>query len=73
MSAPGTFTLVADFEPQGDQPQAIDSLTEGLDAGRRHQVLLGVTGSPEPPVPPAPDRHNRLLGEERLGTFRFLP
>ena len=45
MSAPGTFTLVADFEPQGDQPQAIDSLTEGLDAGRRHQVLLGVTGS----------------------------
>ena len=45
MSVPGTFTLVADFEPQGDQPQAIDSLTEGLDAGRRHQVLLGVTGS----------------------------
>ena len=45
MSAPGTFTLVADFEPQGDQPQAIDSLTAGLDAGRRHQVLLGVTGS----------------------------
>ena len=45
MSVPGTFTLVADFEPQGDQPQAIDSLTEGLDAGRQHQVLLGVTGS----------------------------
>ena len=45
MSAPGTFTLVADFEPQGDQPQAIDRLTEGLDAGRPHQVLLGVTGS----------------------------
>ena len=45
MSAPGTFTLVADFEPQGDQPQAIDSLAAGLDAGRRHQVLLGVTGS----------------------------
>ncbi len=45
MSAPGTFTLVADFEPQGDQPQAIDRLTEGLEAGRPHQVLLGVTGS----------------------------
>ena len=45
MSTPGTFTLVADFEPQGDQPQAIDRLTEGLDAGRPHQVLLGVTGS----------------------------
>ena len=45
MSVPGTFTLVADFEPQGDQPQAIDRLTEGLEAGRPHQVLLGVTGS----------------------------
>ena len=45
MSAPGTFTLVADFEPQGDQPQAIDRLTEGLEASRPHQVLLGVTGS----------------------------
>ena len=41
----GTFKLVADFSPQGDQPQAIEQLTEGLHAGRRQQVLLGVTGS----------------------------
>ena len=41
----GTFKLVADFTPQGDQPQAIAQLTEGLQTGRRHQVLLGVTGS----------------------------
>jgi excinuclease ABC subunit B len=39
------FQLVTDFVPKGDQPQAIDALTEGLGAGQRHQVLLGVTGS----------------------------
>ena len=42
---PGRFRLVADFEPQGDQPRAIEELVEGLEKGRRHQVLLGVTGS----------------------------
>jgi excinuclease ABC subunit B len=41
----GQFHLVADFNPQGDQPQAIDKLVKGLEANRRHQVLLGVTGS----------------------------
>jgi excinuclease ABC subunit B len=41
----GQFKLVADFQPQGDQPQAIDKLVKGLQANRRHQVLLGVTGS----------------------------
>src|SRR5213594_3693118 len=41
----GQFQLVADFNPQGDQPQAIDKLVKGLEANRRHQVLLGVTGS----------------------------
>lgn len=40
-----TFELVATFEPRGDQPQAIDELTAGLETGRQHQVLLGVTGS----------------------------
>jgi excinuclease ABC subunit B len=39
------FRLVADFEPSGDQPQAIDALVEGLQKGAPHQVLLGVTGS----------------------------
>jgi excinuclease ABC subunit B len=39
------FELVADFTPQGDQPKAIAALVEGIRAGRRGQVLLGVTGS----------------------------
>jgi excinuclease ABC subunit B len=41
----GKFKLVADFQPQGDQPQAIEKLVKGLETSRRHQVLLGVTGS----------------------------
>jgi len=41
----GTFEIVCDFEPKGDQPQAIAKLSEGLKRGLRHQVLLGVTGS----------------------------
>ncbi len=41
----GEFRLVSGFQPQGDQPQAIDKLVDGLQANRRHQVLLGVTGS----------------------------
>jgi excinuclease ABC subunit B len=39
------FELVSDFVPRGDQPAAIRSLSESLRQGRRHQVLLGVTGS----------------------------
>jgi excinuclease ABC subunit B len=41
----GRFRLVTDFSPQGDQESAIAKLVEGLQAGRRDQVLLGVTGS----------------------------
>src|SRR5215211_5091474 len=39
------FRLHSEFEPAGDQPQAIDELCEGLERGEREQVLLGVTGS----------------------------
>ena len=39
------FQLVTSYTPKGDQPRAIDHLMEGLAAGERHQVLLGVTGS----------------------------
>src|SRR6184192_3992424 len=45
MRREGQFRLRADFEPQGDQPDAIAALTEGVRAGTPHQVLLGVTGS----------------------------
>ncbi len=43
MSAP--FQLLKQFEPKGDQPAAIEQLVKGIEAGERHQVLLGITGS----------------------------
>ncbi|MCK4808483.1 MAG: excinuclease ABC subunit UvrB [Candidatus Aenigmarchaeota archaeon] len=39
------FKLVSSFGPKGDQPKAIDSLVSGLLDGKKHQTLLGVTGS----------------------------
>ena len=39
------FELVSPYKPMGDQPQAIETLCEGLQKGMREQVLLGVTGS----------------------------
>ncbi|MDB5082364.1 MAG: excinuclease subunit [Chloroflexi bacterium] len=39
------FKTVSDFKPTGDQPEAINQLAKGIEAGERHQILLGVTGS----------------------------
>jgi excinuclease ABC subunit B len=39
------FKLVSDFKPTGDQPAAIEALSRNIKDGRRHNVLLGVTGS----------------------------
>src|ERR1017187_919256 len=39
------FKLMSDYEPRGDQPEAIEQLSHGIEAGEKHQVLLGVTGS----------------------------
>jgi excinuclease ABC subunit B len=39
------FELISNYQPAGDQPQAIEQLIEGLNQGERDQVLLGVTGS----------------------------
>src|SRR5688500_4911481 len=39
------FKLRTEFTPQGDQPQAIEKLVDGLNTGLPHQTLLGVTGS----------------------------
>ena len=39
------FKLTSDYDPRGDQPQAIAALVRGIEAGEKHQVLLGVTGS----------------------------
>jgi excinuclease ABC subunit B len=40
-----SFELVSEFEPKGDQPQAIEALVAGIGRGDTHQTLLGVTGS----------------------------
>ena len=42
---PDKFILHSNYNPTGDQPQAIEKLVEGLNRGDREQVLLGVTGS----------------------------
>lgn len=39
------FKLVSDFEPEGDQPEAIRKIVNGVNAGERHQTLLGATGT----------------------------
>ena len=39
------FQLVSDYKPRGDQGRAIEELLAGIEAGEKHQVLLGVTGS----------------------------
>ncbi|MFP4145224.1 MAG: excinuclease ABC subunit UvrB [Phycisphaeraceae bacterium] len=44
-SSDGKFHLVSEYEPMGDQPEAIDTLTRGIDAGKRFQTLLGATGT----------------------------
>lgn len=76
------FKLVSPFQPQGDQPAAIDALTEGIDKGIRDQVLLGVTGSGKtftmacvierlnrPALVIAP---NKILAAQLYGEFREL-
>lgn len=42
------FDLRAPFEPSGDQPDAIEALARGLEEGKRHQTLLGATGTVSP-------------------------
>jgi len=80
----GGFRLVADFKPTGDQPKAIEALTEGILKGHRHQVLLGVTGSGKTFTianvianvnkPTLVIAHNKTLAAQLYGEFRtFFP
>ncbi len=39
------FQVVSDYQPKGDQPQAIEKLARGINEGEQYQTLLGVTGS----------------------------
>ncbi len=45
MVSPKTFDLISDYEPQGDQPQAIERLVNGVLSGEHMQTLLGATGT----------------------------
>jgi excinuclease ABC subunit B len=78
------FKIVADYEPAGDQPQAIAELVEGIKSGARDQVLLGVTGSGKTftmaKVIEAVQRpalilaHNKTLAAQLYGEFKsFFP
>ena len=39
------FELISEYDPKGDQPKAIEQLIEGLENNKKHQVLLGATGT----------------------------
>ena len=78
------FELVSKFAPMGDQPQAINSLVEGLNDGLRTQVLLGVTGSGKTFTmaniiekvqrPTLVIAHNKTLAAQLCNEFReFFP
>ena len=74
------FELQADYEPAGDQPEAIEHLTEGLESGLSHQTLLGVTGSGKTFAvakiiervqrPALVLAHNKTLAAQLYGEFR---
>lgn len=78
------FILKSKYKPCGDQPQAIESLTEGLNDGLRTQVLLGVTGSGKTFTmanvianvqrPALVIAHNKILAAQLCNEFReFFP
>ena len=78
------FKLQADYQPTGDQPEAIQQLVDGLAAGERHQTLLGVTGSGKTYTmaniiartgrPALVIAHNKTLAAQLCSEFReFFP
>src|SRR3989440_4240412 len=76
------FTLKSDYQPCGDQPQAIDALIRGLNDGSRDQVLLGITGSGKTFTvasviertqrPTLVIAHNKTLGAQLYQEFKSL-
>jgi len=78
------FKLTSDFVPTGDQPQAIEQLTKGLEKGGKYQTLLGVTGSgktfsianviAQSGRPTLVLSHNKTLAAQLYGEFKqFFP
>ncbi len=80
----GEFKVVSDYKPMGDQPRAIDKLSAGILAGKKHQTLLGVTGSGKTYTmakvierlqrPTLVLSHNKILAAQLCAEFReFFP
>ena len=78
------FELTAQYEPSGDQPEAIEALIKGLRAGMPAQTLLGVTGSgktftianviAQAERPTLVISHNKTLAAQLYGEFKaFFP
>ena len=78
------FILNSDYEPSGDQPEAIKKLVKGLEEGEAHQTLLGVTGSgktftvanvmAQVQRPTLVLSHNKTLAAQLYGEFKqFFP
>jgi excinuclease ABC subunit B len=80
--AKANFELVSPYSPKGDQPRAIDELTEGILRGDRHQVLLGATGTGKTFTvanviarcgkPALVIAHNKTLAAQLYGEFKEL-
>ena len=78
------FNLTSEYQPTGDQPEAIRQLVEGINAGENYQTLLGVTGSgktftianvvQQTQKPMLVLSHNKTLAAQLYGEFKqFFP
>ena len=78
------FQVISDYQPKGDQPQAIEKLAQGIEAGEQFQTLLGVTGSgktftvanviQEVQKPTLILAHNKTLAAQLYSEFKqFFP
>jgi excinuclease ABC subunit B len=78
------FQVISEYQPKGDQPQAIEKLAQGIEAGERYQTLLGVTGSgktftvanviQEVQKPTLILAHNKTLAAQLYSEFKqFFP
>ena len=73
------FKLVSDYQPRGDQPEAINTLVKNLQQGMKHQVLLGATGTGKPlpwlcdskvQKPTLVIAHNKTLAAQLCSEFK---
>ncbi len=82
MTVMSIYDIQSDYEPTGDQPEAVERLVEGIRSGRKYQTLLGVTGSGKTftianviarcGLPALVISHNKTLAAQLYGEFRSL-